>query len=233
MKRIDREELEAGTGADGRPALVAIRGKVYDVSGSALWAGGKHMSSHAAGADLSLAIQAAPHGDEVLARVREVGTTEVPAGAAPTVMPRPTGLAAAILARHPHPVTVHFPIALLATAALFLVAALLLDRAWLEVATLCNLGVGLCAAPVAAAAGLLSWRFNYGGTWTSIFRRKVALSGMLLGVAGAALVIRVGVLGLHAVRAGGWWWAYVALVLADVPLVLGLGYLGGKITFPR
>jgi predicted heme/steroid binding protein/uncharacterized membrane protein len=233
MKRIEREEFEAGTGVEGRPALVAIRGKVYDVSGSALWAGGKHMSTHAAGADLSLAIQAAPHGDEVLARVREVGTAEVAAVSAPTVMPRPSGLAAAILARHPHPVAVHFPIALLATAALFLVAALLLGRGWLELAALCNLAVGLCAAPVAAAAGLLSWRFNYGATWTSIFRRKVALSMMLVAVAGAALAIRVGVLGPHAERSGVWWWAYVALVLAGVPLVLGLGYLGGKITFPR
>ncbi len=233
MKRIDREELEAGTGAEGRPALVAVRGKVYDVSGSALWAGGKHMSTHAAGADLSLAIQAAPHGEEVLERVREVGTVEASADAGPKVMPRPTGLVASLLALHPHPVAVHFPIALLATAALLLVAALVLGRGWLELAALCNLGLGLCAAPVAAGAGLFSWRFNYGATWTTIFRRKAALSMVLVATAAGALVIRLGVVGLDGERAGAWWWAYVGLVLAAVPLVLGLGYLGGKITFPR
>ena len=133
MAEIDPMELARGDGREGRPVLVGVAGKVYDVSGSSLWAGGEHMHSHLAGRDLSLALQAAPHGADVLERFQVVGDVAAPAPAesAPTVLPRPTGLVAQVLARHPHPVSVHFPIALGVVAALFLVAFGFARLCWL------------------------------------------------------------------------------------------------------
>jgi predicted heme/steroid binding protein/uncharacterized membrane protein len=233
MAEIDPGQLEQGDGREGRPVLVSVGGKVYDLSKSALWAGGEHMHSHRAGRDLSLALQAAPHGPEVLERFSVVGEVAAPAEVMPTVLPRPTGLVAAILARHPHPVTVHFPIALSIVAAAFLTASLLLNRPVLEAAALLNLAVAVLGAPPAILAGLLSWRFNYGGIWTPIFFRKAVLSCLLLCLSVAALAVRLGVIGWDGATSGPWWWCYVALVLACAPIVMGLGYLGGRITFPR
>jgi len=235
MAEIDPKELERGDGREERPVLVSVHGKVYDVSASALWAGGEHMRSHRAGRELSLALQAAPHGADVLDRFQVVGDLAGPsaADAAPTVLPRPTGLAAKVLALHPHSLSVHFPIALFIVAALFLTASLALDQRILEQAALLDLAVAVLFVPPAILAGLLSWRCNYGGIWTPIFFRKAVLSSLLLCLSVGALVIRLGVIGLHGATSGPWWQGYVGLVLVHVPVVLGLGYLGGKITFPR
>jgi len=67
------EDLARFDGREGRPALVANGGKVFDVSSSGLWAEGTHMRQHAAGADLSDALDRAPHGAEKLAPFPEVG----------------------------------------------------------------------------------------------------------------------------------------------------------------
>lgn len=233
MAEIDPRRLEEGDGQEGRPALVAVGGKVYDLSKSKLWTGGEHMHSHRAGRDLTLALQAAPHGPDVLERFEVLGEVAAPAEATPSVLPRPAGLAAAILAHHPHPVSVHFPIALGVVAAAFLVASLLLEKRVFESAALLNLAAAVLCAPPAIGAGLLSWRFNYGGIWTPIFLRKAVLSCVLLCLSVSALAVRLGVIGPHGATTGPWWWVYVGLVLVHVPVVLGLGYLGGKITFPR
>lgn len=41
-KTFTKEELQKYDGQDGRPAYIAIDGKVYDVSEDASWQGGKH-----------------------------------------------------------------------------------------------------------------------------------------------------------------------------------------------
>jgi predicted heme/steroid binding protein len=73
MRTFTREELQRFDGREGRPAYVAFRGKVYDVSESFLWRGGKHQVLHQAGEDLTEAMQEAPHGEELLARFPVVG----------------------------------------------------------------------------------------------------------------------------------------------------------------
>jgi len=67
------EELSAFDGKEGRPALIAFKETVYDVTELKLWAGGMHMKHHA-GTDLTDAIRRAPHGDEKLETAREAGT---------------------------------------------------------------------------------------------------------------------------------------------------------------
>jgi len=59
-------ELAAFDGREGRPAYVAYKGKVYDVSTSPLWLKGLHQDEHLAGRDLTAELPDAPHGDENL-----------------------------------------------------------------------------------------------------------------------------------------------------------------------
>ncbi len=61
MEKITREELSRCDGRSGRPAYIAFRGVVYDVSQSYHWRGGRHWALHEAGTDLTGAINAAPH----------------------------------------------------------------------------------------------------------------------------------------------------------------------------
>ncbi len=57
----------------GRPVLVAYDGSVYDVTGSYPWHGGVHWACARAGRDQSGLMENAPHGTEMLARVKRVG----------------------------------------------------------------------------------------------------------------------------------------------------------------
>jgi predicted heme/steroid binding protein/uncharacterized membrane protein len=228
MRRIRKLELEQGTGTDGGAVLVVVDGKVYDVSKSALWEGGHHMNTHAAGADLSKEFKAAPHGIEVLERVKLVGDYAETL-TMPVPKEGPPALVLKILRQHPHPVTVHFPIALSVAGAFFTLLGLLFGNSALESAGFFNLALGALAAPVSITAGLLSWRYNYGGIWTSIFRKKAILSAVFLAVAAAAVALR---LMAGAGARGLTYWAYCGLVMALPFVALGLGRLGGKITFP-
>jgi len=71
-----RAELAAADGKDGRAALIAFGGEVYDVSGSRLWPAGRHFRRHHAGEELTAEMMKAPHGDLVLRRLPRVGVLE-------------------------------------------------------------------------------------------------------------------------------------------------------------
>ncbi|MEM2955822.1 MAG: cytochrome b5 domain-containing protein [Nitrososphaerales archaeon] len=73
MKVFTKEELEQYNGKEGKPAYIVYKGKVYDVSKSYLWEGGEHQFEHFAGKDLTIEIEDAPHGVDVLERFPIVG----------------------------------------------------------------------------------------------------------------------------------------------------------------
>lgn len=73
-KKFTLEELKHFDGKDGRPAYIAYRGKVYDVTGDYLWLDGDHQGEHTAGKDMTEEMARAPHMEDVLERVRLVGT---------------------------------------------------------------------------------------------------------------------------------------------------------------
>lgn len=73
MKVFTKEELVYFNGKDGRPAYIACNGKVYDVTESFLWMGGRHQVLHEAGSDLTDALGEAPHGEDLLERVKHIG----------------------------------------------------------------------------------------------------------------------------------------------------------------
>jgi predicted heme/steroid binding protein len=72
-RKFTLEELKKYDGKDGRPAYVAYKGKVYDVTESLLWMEGNHQGMHEAGKDLTEEMSQAPHGEELLDRVKLVG----------------------------------------------------------------------------------------------------------------------------------------------------------------
>ena len=69
----DPATLAAFDGGDGRPARVAVRDAVYDVSALPRWRGGTHIK-HAAGRDLTGDLARAPHDASMLERAQRVGT---------------------------------------------------------------------------------------------------------------------------------------------------------------
>jgi len=72
-KKFTLEELKQYDGKDGRPAYIAHKGKVYDVTDDFLWVDGDHQGEHVAGKDLTEEMSQAPHGEETLERVRQIG----------------------------------------------------------------------------------------------------------------------------------------------------------------
>ena len=72
MQEFTAEQLAEFDGTGGKPAYVAYKGLVYDVSDSAMWDAGDHEGEHAAGHDLTEEHDDAPH-DVLVTDFPEVG----------------------------------------------------------------------------------------------------------------------------------------------------------------
>ncbi len=72
-KVFTASELAGFDGREGRPAYVAYKGRVYDVTGSSLWEGGEHQLEHRAGRDLTREMENAPHDEDSLGSLPVVG----------------------------------------------------------------------------------------------------------------------------------------------------------------
>lgn len=72
MKDYTLEELAEMDGREGRPAYVAYKSVIYDVTESAMWSDGDHEAMHAAGGDLTQEHEDAPH-DVYVTDFPEVG----------------------------------------------------------------------------------------------------------------------------------------------------------------
>jgi predicted heme/steroid binding protein len=60
-------------GKDNRPAYVAYKGIIYDMSKSRLWKNGSHLAKHSAGNDLTDLLKTAPHGEDKILAMPRVG----------------------------------------------------------------------------------------------------------------------------------------------------------------
>jgi predicted heme/steroid binding protein/uncharacterized membrane protein len=60
-------------GKDGRPAYIAYKGIIYDVTSSKLWKNGSHVTKHNAGGDLTELLKTAPHGEDKILSLPRVG----------------------------------------------------------------------------------------------------------------------------------------------------------------
>ncbi len=235
-KHFTSQELAGFDGTDGKPAYVAYKGIVYDVSGSRLWKAGKHMNRHQAGGDMGLDLAQAPHNPDVLERFPQVGVLDAPARAPEPVAPRvPEAVARymkrfPMLKRHPHPMTVHFPIAFCVVAPMFMLLFLVSGWPGFDAAMLCLLGAAVVFTPVAIATGLFTWWLNYAAARIKPVVIKLLLTPILLAVVLWAFIWRLRVPDVL-VQAGDHL-GFVALMLALLPLVSLIGWYGAAMTFP-
>ena len=232
MKEITSEELAAFDGKEGRPVYVAFQGRVYDVTQSRLWSTGTHMKRHPSGKELTGEIAAAPHGPEVLDRYSQVGTLK--AGAPPELSHLPPWLQTFLLRfpmarRHPHPMVVHFPIALLMAASLSILLFLFFQSPFFERASFYLLALGAISSPFAFATGLLTWWINYMLKPNPFVKKKIYLSILLL----CLEIVLISWRGLHpALSSRGINPVHFVLMLSLAPAVGLIGYYGGQLTFP-
>lgn len=233
MKEINEEELAKNDGINGSPCYIAHQGKVFDVSASKQWKGGVHMQRHHAGRDLTPDIQAAPHDRDVLDRYPQVAILRTEAGeerALPAMLVRLLKRFP-FLKRHPHPMTVHFPIVFMISAALFNLLYLLSGMRSFELTALHCLGAGLLFTPVAMATGYFTWWLNYLARPMRPVTIKIILSLVLLAEGIVVFIWRVAVPDiLVSLRFPGI--LYLALLFSFIPLVSIIGWFGASLTFP-
>lgn len=234
MKEFEMKDLSEYDGKDGRPAYVVHRGKVYDVGGSRLWKGGLHMKRHHAGTDLSTDIGGAPHGPEILERVPQVGTIreektagdERPSGVLERLVER-----VPILRRHPHPMTVHFPIVFMLAAAAFNCIYLATGMKSFENTAFHCLTAGLLFTPLVMVTGLFSWWLNYLARPIKPVMIKLSVSLALFVLSLLAFTWRAadpGIMDSFDMSSA----VYFLLVLSLAPLVIVIGWYGAGLTFP-
>ena len=228
MKEFTSEELLSFNRKDDNPVYIAFEGKVYDVSKSPLWSSGLHMKRHPSGKDLSGELSAAPHGPEVLERYPQVGALKkeiseelkhLPSILQNLIQRFP------MARRHPHPMIVHFPIAFLMGASLFILLHLLFQKLSFEIVSFYLLILGAIASPFAIASGLFTWWVNYRLKLTHFVRRKIQLSILLLIFEVILIVWRSSSPKISNP-------IYFIMMLLLPPIVALLGYYGGQMTFP-
>jgi predicted heme/steroid binding protein/uncharacterized membrane protein len=231
-KIITPQELQANDGQDGRPAYIVYKGQVYDVSQSRLWRTGTHVRRHHAGNDLTGDLPAAPHDERVFDKVILVG--ELQKETAPPSVEEPdkgSPLLDFYFAQHPHPVAVHFPVALSVVTAAFVLLHLLTNEKVFESTAYYVLWAAVIMTPLTIMSGAFSWWLNYGHKFTDNFKDKIVFSAIYTVLGVMALTLRAAnhdVL-LERESLG---WVYVMLLMAQVAIVSILGRVGTKILFP-
>jgi predicted heme/steroid binding protein/uncharacterized membrane protein len=211
---------------------VAYKGKVYDVTNSKLWRSGLHMKRHHAGQDLTADIQGAPHESDVLDRYPQVGTLkkevvelEIPQALAWLLAKVP------MLRRHPHPMTVHFPIVFAFSTTIFNILYLMTGIKSLEITALHCLGAGILFTVVAIATGLYTWWLNYMAKPLRSVNIKITFALILLAVQIITFIWRLkvphvmdSIQGVNII--------YLLLIVSLFPIVIVIGWFGAFLTFP-
>ncbi len=235
-KEFTWEELERFNGQDEPLVCIAYQGRVYDVSGSKFWKTGIHMKRHQSGTDLTQELMAAPHGPEVFETMPQVGVMKEEKIKDPMDAGVPDILlklfeTIPMLRRHPHPMTVHFPMAFCLVVPLFNVLYLLSGYAPLEATAFHLLVISLPATLAAAMTGPITWWLNYGAKMTLYIRAKLMASCVLILLLTAALLWRLLVPDILQIsNISGLMYLLLSFAF-PVPLGL-LGWFGAKMTFP-
>ncbi|MEJ2655976.1 MAG: cytochrome b5 domain-containing protein [Desulfobacterales bacterium] len=232
MKEFNADELSGYNGENGNPVYVAYQGNVYDVSGSKLWRNGMHMRRHHSGKDLTTDIQAAPHEPDVLERYPKVGTLkkepeerQLPAVIAWLLQKYP------MLRRHPHPMTVHFPIAFTFSPPIFIFLYLITGVKSFETTAINCLAAGIIFTIVAIGTGFYAWWLNYLAKPMKALKIKIPLAFVLLILEIFLFVWRINVPDIIK-PVGGSGVIYLLIVFSLLPIVTIIGWFGASITFP-
>ncbi len=236
LRKFTVEELKEYDGQNGKPVYVAYEDKVIDVSASKLWKNGQHMRLHHAGEDLTLELAKAPHDASVLGRFPQVGILlreKVEA-------PEESAFRQAVdrfldrypfFRRHPHPMTVHFPIVFMIAAPVFMVLYLLTGRKGFEITGLNCLAGGLLFCLVAIPTGLITWWLNYMARPMPGVIIKISVSSTMFVIGLVAFIWRLTEPRIADAFAGAGV-VYFVMIFALLPMVSVVGWYGAKMTFP-
>lgn len=226
---MKKSELQQFNGKDGKPVYIAYEGKIYDVSKNEHWQNSRHMNSHSAGEDLTHALSGAPHGEEVLDRLKQVGILEddIEYSHRNNKKEKVRDLYRLL---HPHPMLIHFPIGSIFLAMVLQLLFLISKKASFEVAAFYAFLFGAIFQFPAIASGIFSWWFNYDFALTSIFKNKLIFSAILLLMSCFIVITRFFMPDIS-FRSDMLSIIYHILVFSSPLVVFVLGFYGGKITW--
>jgi predicted heme/steroid binding protein/uncharacterized membrane protein len=224
LRRFTRKELMEFNGEEGKPTYVASKEKVYDVSNSRLWMGGKHQGLHSAGKDLTESVLNAPHGEEVLKKFEVVGEFF-------EEEPSHMKFVQWLQKLHLHPISVHFSIAYSFAVPLLSVLYVLTGEISFETAAYYMLLFGFLSAPFAVLSGFFSWKVTYEGRTNKIFTRKLTFATVLWVVITSCFIWRTLNSNMIIARTN-LSFIYLSMIVSLIPIVIILGYYGGKIVYP-
>jgi predicted heme/steroid binding protein/uncharacterized membrane protein len=233
MKEFDADELAGFNGENGNPTYVAYDGKVYDVSESKLWRKGQHMNRHRSGDDLTRDMQAAPHDFNVLDRFPQVGLLKA-AVAEEQAIPQPLAVLIKrfpFIRRHPHPMTVHFPIVFVFSTSFFNILYLATGVKSFEITALHCLAGGILFTIVGIITGIYTWWLNYMARPLKPVRVKLPLTIFMFAIEVVIFIWRM--LTPEILDSIHWGSViYFLLVLSLIPLIVVIGWYGASMTFP-
>jgi len=222
MRHFTQRELKKFDGRDGRPAYIAFQGKIYDVSNNKLWKNGNHAGRHAAGEELTQVMLNAPHGEEVLTKFPLVGQLSEQ-----TFEER---IVRRIENFHFHPILVHFSIAYSIGCSLFASIYFFTGEGSFETASFYLLFLAFLSAPPAGLSGFFSWKVTYEGWMSKTYIRKIVYTIILAVVVTLCFAWRVTDPNIL-VSKTHLSYLYLSMMVVQTPIVILLGYFGGKITF--
>lgn len=229
------DELKTFDGKEGRRAYIAYKEVVYDVTDSPLWKNGMHMRMHAAGQDLTQMLRKAPHAEEVFDNFPKIGiladSVESETMSPPEVKPdTKESLRQWNKKFHPHPMSVHFPIALHYFSAFFNLVFLIFPSYEYEFAVYSSFFGATVMGLFALGAGVFSWWVKYNFERSNAFMIKLsgAVTTLILGIVPIALRMENP---LVAYSKGIDGIVYHSIIFVTALIVTIVAYYGGKITW--
>lgn len=244
------EELKQYDGKEGRPAYIAYKGKIYDLSKSDFWAGGIHMGIIKAGEDVTEKIGLSPHGEVNIFRYPAIAELEGKSVASAT-MPAKLSEEQEKMVRyqklykkyHPHPIMVHFPMGIIPFAFFAQIIGFICPlEIYFTFASVVAMMIGTVFIIPAMATGTVSYIVNYNKTANIYLKRKIRLSSLALAVGiitsiyGYIYIDRMitpeAFIGFSCPFYSCGAWSYTILTAIMTGLVIAIGYNGGKMTWP-
>lgn len=229
------EQLKQYNGQNQQKAYIAYKGNVYDVTHSPLWENGTHQNMHEAGVDLTDALANAPHAEEVFAKFEIVDTLDENVRNDENDHDRNDEKRRDWIRwyrkYHPHPMLVHFPIALHLFAAGLNLIFLFQPNPSFATAVFYTFFVSTVLGVFTMLSGIFSWWINYQLALTHIMVKKLTFSiiTLIFGIIGITIYLNdpnvVYSTTLSSIFYHG------TIFLTGITVII-LGYYGGKLTWP-